>query len=134
MEKHITLVAAINIGLNFLMIPYWGIIGAAIATVIAYAITASIIGIRSRKYMTFDLSLGFIAKSVISSGLMALALWALQVDSKAEILIAIIVGSITYFILLFMLGGFSKKELGFIFGIYKGTVSVVETKIRNILP
>jgi O-antigen/teichoic acid export membrane protein len=52
-----TLVAAVNIGLNLLLIPPWGMMGAAVATLIAYALLAVLYHLQAqRAYRThYDL-------------------------------------------------------------------------------
>ena len=105
--------AVLNIALNFLLIPKIGIIGAAIATFIAYAVLGILTLIVTRRYMKFDLSLPFIGKSVISSSIMTLCIWAISPKTLVWTIISIIAGVLIYFSILFIIRGFSKSEITF---------------------
>ena len=105
--------AVLNIALNFLLIPKIGIIGAAIATFIAYAVLGILTLIVTRRYMKFDLSLPFIGKSVISSSIMTLCIWAISPKTLVWTIISIIAGVLIYFSILFIIKGFSKSEITF---------------------
>lgn len=61
--KATTLSAVINIGLNFVLIPLWGINAAAITTIVAEAITFVTVAITGKKYV----SLNGISRTLISS-------------------------------------------------------------------
>lgn len=53
-----TLIGAVgNIVMNFLLIPYWGAMGAAIATMVSYTIVWVVRAIHSRKLFAFDLKI-----------------------------------------------------------------------------
>jgi len=103
--------AVANLGLNILFVPCWGIIGAAITTLIAYTIAAIGICYKSRQYMKFDIKLDFIVKCILASIVMALGIWVLDPVGIVEILVAIGIGAIVYSSLLFLLRAFDKKEL-----------------------
>lgn len=103
--------AAINLGLNIIFIPRWGVIGAAITTLIAYAIATIIICYKSRQYMKFDIKLGFIIKCIVASGIMSFCIWVFNPSEIIGILISVGGGTIIYFSLLFLLKGFEKEEL-----------------------
>lgn len=103
--------AVINIGLNILLIQIWGIIGAAIATLVAYTLAAISIYYKSRKYMKFDLKPGFIAKYILASVVMASCIRMLDPVGLIEILAVIGTGAIIYAFLLFLLKGFEEREL-----------------------
>lgn len=112
-------VAVVNIGLNILFIPRWGVTGAAIATLIAYAMAAISIYYKSRQYMKFDIKLAFIVKYILASIIMASGIWMFDPVGVIEILVAIGTGAIVYFSLLFVLKGFEKKELNTICEVVK---------------
>lgn len=105
--------AIINIGLNFLLIPIWGIIGAAIATLAAYLILGILAIIITRKYFKFDLSLPFIGKCILSSIVMGTCVWLINPKSLLVLIISIIAGALIYFIVLFLTRGFTRNEMNF---------------------
>lgn len=102
---------SINLVLNIVFVRYFGIVAAAFATLISYSIIGYIMYHNSRKYMKFDVKPGFIVKSIISSIIMVFPVWLLQPTGMIGILEAAGIGGITYFIVLFILNGFEKKEI-----------------------
>lgn len=61
------LAALVNIGLNFLFIPTWGIVGASYATAISYSISALCIAYMSQRYFPIPYSLSVISLVALSS-------------------------------------------------------------------
>jgi O-antigen/teichoic acid export membrane protein len=117
--------AAVNLGLNIWLIPRWGIITAAVTTLIAYALATAIMYQQSRKYMKFKLDPVFIIKSVLASGLMVLAIWAFQPVGALRIVLSVVFGAAIYFVALFLLRGFTRTETGFVIQFFKETVRTV---------
>jgi len=105
--------AVINIVLNLLLIPLMGLVGAAIATFIAYGILGMLTLIVTRRYLKFDLSLPFIVKSIIASAIMALCIWLINPFEIYMILVTIVVGVIVYFGILILVKGLSREEITF---------------------
>jgi O-antigen/teichoic acid export membrane protein len=103
--------SALNIGLNLLLIPHWGIVGAAVATLIAYAALAILTVAIAFRYFSFDLGFPFIIKSMLASAVMAFAIWLFAPSGVIEVIIAIVLGIAIYFAIILVLRGFSKKEL-----------------------
>jgi len=111
--------AALNIVLNIILIPRMGILGAAVATLIAYGVLGMLALIVTRRYLKFDLSAPFMLKSVFSSVIMALCIWLIDPESAALIIISILVGIIIYFSVLLLIRGLSKEELVFFMNFFK---------------
>jgi len=103
--------AVVNLGLNIIFVPYFGIIAAAAITLISYSLAAVIICWRSSKYMKFDFDFLFVVKSIVASSLMTVAIYVFNPIGIKEILLSIGVGIIIYSGILFSLKGFEKKEL-----------------------
>jgi O-antigen/teichoic acid export membrane protein len=112
--KLLVISTALNIGLNLLLIPRIGIVGAAVATLIAYAVLAILTIVIAFRYFKFDLGFVFIMKSVLASAVMAGAIWLYKPWGITEVIIAILLGIIIYFAIILVLKGFSKKELSMI--------------------
>lgn len=111
----IWLVAAfLNLFLNFIIIPYLGIIGAAIATLVSYIFIFAITMNYTRKFIKIDFNIHFVLKSIFSSCLMGIFIIIMHPKSIIEIFITIIISSLIYFIVLYILKGVTKKELIFI--------------------
>jgi O-antigen/teichoic acid export membrane protein len=111
--------AIINLGLNIVLIPCWGIIGAAITTLIAYALSAIIIYCKSRQYIKFNFDLNFVIKSMVASSVMAGAIYIFNPIGIIKILLAIGFGATIYFYILFLLKGFGKGEIEIIYRVLK---------------
>ncbi len=105
--------AGLNIGLNLLLIPRMGILGAAIATLIAYGVLGILTLMVTRRYLKFDLSLPFMAKSIFSSGIMALCIWLINPESISMIIVSILAGIIIYFGMIMLIKGLSRQEMKF---------------------
>jgi len=103
--------AMLNIVLNFVLIPYFGIIGSAIATLIAFAAGLIITLFYSLKSLRFDLNLKFILKSIVSSILMSNIIFLLQPEGLFSILLTIGICASIYFILMCLLKGISINDL-----------------------
>ena len=116
--------ASINMGMNIILVPMIGISGAAIATLITFAIHSLILGFISFKRLSFDLDTKFIAKSVLSSTIMGYAIWEMSPVGAVNIVISVVVGAVVYFGVLLLLKGFTQEEYVFLKEIVR---SVVQT-------
>jgi len=115
----------LNLILNIIFVPRWGVVAAAVASLIAYALVAGIICYQSRKYLKFDAKLVFIGKSVLASAVMALAIWVFSPVGAVEIILAVIMGAAIYFAVLFLLKGFEKAETQFFLQLFEETAKGV---------
>jgi O-antigen/teichoic acid export membrane protein len=100
-----------NLTLNILLIPYFGIITAAITTLISYAILGGTMYYYSRKYIKFEINLNFVIKSILSSIMMASVIYIFNPIGIINILLTIGIGALIYFCLLLLLRGFETKEI-----------------------
>ena len=108
-----SIAAIINLGLNFVFIPYIGILGAAITTLIAYFLTSVLITYYSFKYFKFDIDFRFIVKSILASVLMSLVIIQWSSRGLLNVLIVIGVCAVVYAAILLVLGGVKKEEIRF---------------------
>ena len=67
--------ALINLVMNIFLVPWIGIIGAAIATLVTFAILFSILAFWGFKSLPFDWDPRFITKSIVSSAVMGLIIF-----------------------------------------------------------
>jgi O-antigen/teichoic acid export membrane protein len=103
--------AILNLGLNMIFVPQFGIIGAAITTFIAYYLLAIIFWYISYKKIKFKIQLDFIFKSIFASIVPSLIIWFFTPPGLIEIFISITIFTIIYFLLIYLLKGFKEKEL-----------------------
>lgn len=106
--------AILNLILNLIMIPYFGIIGAAIATLSAYTLSFVITVFYSLKYFNFDFDFPFLGKCIISSSLMSLIILYFYPTGILDLLIVIVASAAVYMGILVLLKGFNKEEVNFI--------------------
>ena len=120
--------AALNIGLNLLLIPRMGILGAAVATLIAYGVLGILTVMITRKYFKFNLSIPFIFKSIFSSTIMVVCIRLINPVSIISVLISILLGILVYFSVLLIVRGLNKTETSFFINFLRSNV----IKIRMI--
>ena len=111
--------ALLNLGLNFIFIPKFGIMGAAITTLIAYTTVFIITWHYSFRGFKFNIDWKFIIKSIFASVLMTLFIIWFSPIGLLKTIIAIISGALLYGILILLFKGFNKKEIEFLKGFLK---------------
>jgi O-antigen/teichoic acid export membrane protein len=100
----------LNVLLNFLLIPYTGIIGAAITTLFAFTFAFVVTAYYSTKILKLDPNFGFILKSVFASIVMSLVIVVFNPTEWVGVVITIGICVVVYFIVLLLLKGFDKTE------------------------
>ncbi len=113
--------AALNFGLNLVLIPYLGLIGAAMTTFLAFLLAFVLITIYSFRYFKFDVNGGFIVKSVCGSGIIALFLFLWNPSGLLSIVLSITLAAALYLTILLALRGFTIQETKLIYNIYRGS-------------
>lgn len=114
-----TIAATLNLLLNFVFIPYFGIVGAAITTLIAFTISIILTIYYSFKFFRFDIDLELILKSIASSILMSYVIYLLNPEGLIPVLLTIGICAPAYFIFLYFLNGFNKGEFKLLYNIMK---------------
>jgi len=127
-----TLAALINLGLNLLIVPIWGILGAAITTLIAYSVLLGILVHYSLREFRFDIDWRFIIKSLIASAIMTLVIWSMHPQSNLNIIITVLGGVVIYAVALFLMRGFRKEEISFFRGLLCQGGSKVDSDDRVV--
>lgn len=118
----IWIIAAIcNISLNILFVPWIGILGAALTTLIAYSVVLGLSTYYAWREFTFRIDWLFIMKSVLASAVMSLAIWKMSPQGSATTILAVIAGVAIYGIALLLLKAFDKHEFAFFKGLFRGT-------------
>jgi O-antigen/teichoic acid export membrane protein len=112
------LAAFSNLLLNILIVPYFGIIGAAAVTLFAYIISFGLTFYYTIKYFEFSLNLNFILKSVFSSIVMSLFLIKINPSSFLNIILTVVIAFVIYMITLILLKGIKTDELKFFKSIF----------------
>ena len=114
--------ALINLIMNIILVPLIGILGAAIATLVTFAILFSILAFSSFKCLSFDWDPKFITKSMVSTALMGSMIWWMNPTGAVSILISIGIAVVMYFGVILILKGFTREEYVFLKEIVRGVV------------
>lgn len=113
--------APLNLGLNVVVVPYLGIIGAAITTLIAYIVATSMVSYFALKEFTINANWSFILKSLLASTMMSLVLLYIAPQGAVYTILTIVAGVLIYSVVLILLKGFSKTEFEFFKGLLKNS-------------
>ncbi len=105
--------AVLNLSLNIVFVPYFGILGAAAITLIAYLAAFILTILYSSKFFKFDFDTIFIVKSLIASILMSGIIIYLNPYGILNVVIAVIIGAVVYFVLLLIFKGIKTDEFNF---------------------
>jgi len=119
-----TIAGVANLGLNIVVVPHLGILGAALTTLIAYALALGIGIYYSFKEFRFSIDWRFIIKSLVASAIMSLVIWAMHPQSSLATIIAVIVGAAVYGLVIFLLKGFRRDEISFFRRLLRPTIPV----------
>lgn len=113
-ELFLAAIAAVaNVILNFLLIPQYSFVGAAIATLISYAIAPAIALImKSTRLYAIEMVKAMV-KPIFSSALMGITLYYLAVYYLPSLVLAIAVGAVTYLITMTIIRGIDFEDVRF---------------------
>ena len=106
--------AFLSIGLNVIFIPIFGIIAAAVITLISYLCALILIWHFAFKEFKFKIDYGFITKSLLASTAMSFMVWWISPIGLIHMLGVVVLGGAVYGVLIFLLRGIGKKEVVFI--------------------
>jgi O-antigen/teichoic acid export membrane protein len=118
--------AITNIILNIILIPGMGLLGAAVATLIAYALLGISTLLVSRRYLKFNLNPVFMLKSIAASTVMALCIRLIDPRSIAWVIASIAIGVVIYFGALLALKGLSRGEIKFFASLVTGSLNNIK--------
>ncbi|MFC1927485.1 flippase [Chloroflexota bacterium] len=105
--------ALVNLGLNILVVPRLGILGAAITTLIAYGLALGLTTYFSFREFRFPIDWRFTMKSLVASGAMSAAIWAIAPEGTLATALTVLAGAAIYGAVLLLLRGFTKEEFNF---------------------
>jgi O-antigen/teichoic acid export membrane protein len=109
----------LNVLLNLILIPYYGIIGAALSTIITYTIPFIFITHFSLKYIKLNFNWFFPFKVFLASSSIILTYQIWNPSTIIDILLFIFANILIYSVLIISLKVFNKEELSFILNVLK---------------
>ncbi|MEE2753640.1 MAG: oligosaccharide flippase family protein, partial [Candidatus Latescibacterota bacterium] len=104
------LAAGLNLVLNSVMIPVWGVLGASIATLAAYTALTTATTVYARRILAFDMDLKFFCRVLFASGAMALAIISIQHSSPWLAILLIPLGAVIYGLTLYIVSGRPSRD------------------------
>ena len=119
--------AALNIALNFVLIPRFAMTGAAIATVASYALVFVVLAWAARKSIRPQYGFLKLGRITLAAGIMGIAVWLFNPETAAMKIAAMLAGAALYFVLLFAFRVFSREERE-LFG------TVLPGPVKRLLP
>lgn len=104
----------INLGLNFLFIPKYGYMAAAVTTLVSYGVLLLLNIIISRWFFKWQFPFKSLIKSISASAIMGIVVYYLANSFTSSVLInlilSILLGGLIYFALLFLFREFQQEE------------------------
>ena len=113
--------ALFNLILNVLLIPWIGILGAAISILIAYVSLPVMTFAISSRYLLPSPDVSAVAKSIAASVLMSLVVWRLRPEAPIELAFSAMIGATVYFVVLLLLRVFERNEVRFFKHLYRNS-------------
>jgi len=119
-----SIIVTLNLILNIILIPIYGINGAAYATAISLALKEMIIFFKVKTMIKFRYDFRYYFKYMLSAIIPLFLVYSILIYffrpySTIELIIALILYSISYLTLLFLFKGFSKEDIGIMLAIEK---------------
>lgn len=105
--------AVINLGLNVISVPFFGIVAAAISTLISYGFVCIVASFYSLKNIELDFNMNFILKSLFASVIMSSVIIWINPVTILGIIMTIVICSVVYILILLLLKGISRTEIEF---------------------
>ncbi|MCC4768467.1 oligosaccharide flippase family protein [Methanosarcina sp. DH1] len=107
-------VAVLNVLLNLLLVPWVGIVGAALSTLFSYFFMAILCTHMSLKHFKHNFYFYDIIKCILSSTAMYFFVSRFEILTTYKLLVAAGIGVLVYLSVMFLLGGFNDHELSLI--------------------
>ncbi|MDZ7289967.1 MAG: polysaccharide biosynthesis C-terminal domain-containing protein [candidate division KSB1 bacterium] len=129
--------AAINLLLNYLLIPAYGMMGAAVATLVAYLANCILNFFFSQRFYPIRYEWSRVLQISVIAGGLCLITEILPVNSLGYGLIWLPIVTAAYWLALFFIGFFSPGEMAFIKGFYqrcRGELSRLAVSRKPIAP
>jgi len=125
--------AILNLGLNYLLIPRYGMMGAAAATLIAFLMLALVTFLASQRFYRIDYDWGRIAKICLAAGVVYAGSLFITYESGIIVGVFKLLSLLAYPILLYIFRFYQPEELQKVKEIIKGFPGYIKTK-RSLRP
>ncbi len=112
----------VNLGLNIVVVPFLGIVGAALTTLFAYLLAFIMGSYYSFREFKFDMDWRFVLKSTIASLVMAFIICQINPSSGLATIVTVVIGVSIYAVFILLLRGFKKEEFIFLRGLLRRAI------------
>jgi O-antigen/teichoic acid export membrane protein len=112
--------AVVNLALNLVLVPWIGIIGSALGSLLSVALATGICAYYSSRELKAPVDLLFVVKSLVASGVMALVLWLVAPEGTVSVLLCILLGVAVYAAVMLPLRGLARHEFLFFWSLVRG--------------
>ena len=107
--------ALLNIGLNFLFVPKYGYMGAAVTTFISYVFMLISVIFVSRRFFTWEFPFKPLVKIACASAIMGIVVYyignGLTSSTLLNLTLGVVVGVVAYSLMLFLFQEFKPSEI-----------------------
>jgi O-antigen/teichoic acid export membrane protein len=124
----ILVASAISIGINIVLIPRIGILGAAVSNIASYFALAAIVTFWTRKVLDYRFDFKYLGKTGIAVAVMSICIYFFKVDSVIGIVLALIGGSAVFMAVLFLLRAFTDQDKRLVKQTLGGLIPVINKK------
>jgi len=104
-----------NLGLNFLFIPKYGYVAAAVTTLLSYFFLLVLVVLVSRRFFVWQFPFKSLAKAICASSVMGIVVYhignSLTSSTSLNLILGIVVGVVAYSLMLFLLREFKPSEI-----------------------
>lgn len=105
--------AIVNLILNIILIPIFGFLAAAAATLFVYGLSLALTIYYAGKFLKFDLEWPSIMKSLFASAIMSVIIIIFYPKGLYNLILIVLVSATIYMVLFYALKGFKKEEIKF---------------------
>lgn len=119
----IAIAAITNAGINLALIPKFGIMGAAISTIVSYFILAVIVIVWARRLIRYKVDIKFLTKVIAATLMMAFCLNFVKIGGVLGIITIVVAGIAIFALVLWLFRAFSSQDRKLIKEIISGLKS-----------
>ena len=106
----------LNLGLNFLLVPKYGFIAAALTTVVSYAFLLVLMVVISRRFFIWEFPFKSLGKVICASAIMGLVVLfivgnGLTSSTLLNLIVGICIGTVVYLLMLLLLRELQEEEI-----------------------
>jgi len=120
--------AVLTLILNFALIPTFGIMGAALATLIAYVVSLVATVIYVSRHLSFPIDWKFAFKTIVASLLMSVIISFFSIEGMLQTVLAAVGGVTMYLIFMLLMKSFGQSEKDFFLAFIKNSNKTIGEK------